>query len=746
MSSSTFRTLTFRSKIDTSGFDAGITALTGKTGTITRDIGTQIGNLTPAFDKLDKGLQGSATKAGKLDFGNAAGSLVASFLPAGAAVVGAILVAVGGLKSVVKDVGATISKQLHDSFRLTQVKDEFDSMEKYVKHDIAMMKFDFDQFSKQAGASSTTTFAKMKAGIKDASHELKKLLLLANASFKKGGLPTFDDLFTQESRTYKGGKKGGEKGGGGGGGSVIGKVAGKLNPIKSASRDVDAGSASLLKLGAAGVIAGAAVIGLGTGFQFLSKGIQSASSLNETISKTKQVLGDASPMVEQFADGMAYKFGLVKGVTLDVASGFGGLARGLGHLQGMKLAGFTTQFTALAADLSSFKNIDLKTAGDALRIGLSGEQSDQLKSLGIVMGESTVKAKAYAMGIAQVGSELTETQKFAARAAVIQSGLNRLGATGDLARTADGTANQYRKLVGTIENLGTAIGTMLLPVVNAAIGVIGQLVGMGAMAFETSKGAIGGAIDFIVDKIDIVSAVVGHFPAAVEVARLKIFEAMTNIGEYFAVLGPNAIIVATYIATNWKSLVIDAFNATLSGLQNLWKNWQAVGTAIGEWFANPTAGFNIKWTPLLDGFKATAEKFPALLKPTLTDMSAQIAEAGKPITDDIAGKRAKRAADKLKGPEAPKQLDDADPDAAGKAKKGQAPKLLAGAEEVGTKEAYSSIVKAIAGSRSGSVADKQLTAQQQANRTLQKIEQNSRGANPPGKVIKIKKNGPKTWD
>lgn len=702
-STNTIRTLTFRSYIDTKGFDSGIVALEGKTGQLTRGIGTQIGDLTPAFDKLNKGFEGStsklaATSAEAMGGGgafDAQGAQMAASIDRLAPKISASLQsALAPIGNMVKGLGSTLSKQLDAQLKFQKFRTSIDDVRAFYDGSLDKMgdkaKGFRNQIQKVTGNAALRQSSPIKAKTFDAGASAK-------ADFKPAAISL----------------------------GIFGGAAEKASgSVKSLGIQIAAA------FGFVGLIYKVASVAK----MFFSSGIKGASDLNETVSKTKQVLGDASPAVEKYADTMASKFGIAKGETLDLASGLGGLAKGLGGLKGDQLAGFTTQFTTLAADLSSFKNIDLKTAGDALRIGLSGEQSDQLKALGVVMTEDTVKAKAYALGIAQVGDKLTETQKFAARAAVIQSALGKLGATGDLERTADGTANQYRKLTGTITNLATSVGTVLLPVVNTGIGVIGQLVGKAGAAFENNKGMITAVMDAIVDKIDFVSAVVSNFPAAFEVARLKILEVMTNVGEYFAVLGPNAIVVAKYIGDNWLLLIGDAFDATLTGLKNLWSNWQAIGTAIGEWFANPAGGFHVNWTPLLDGFKATAEKFPTLLKPALTDMSKEIAEAGKPITDDYAAKRAKRADDALKtSSPAAAMADEAVPEAGTeKAKKGSKGevKLLAGAQEIGTTEAYSSIVKAIAGSKSGSVQDKQLDQQKRSNGILTRIEKGVTGKKP----------------
>jgi len=373
---------------------------------------------------------------------------------------------------------------------------------------------------------------------------------------------------------------------------------------------------------------------------FIKDGIKGASDLAETISKTDAVLGQASTGVKAFADEYASKFGVIKQETLDVASGLGGLGKGLGGLGGAELEKFTVKYTKLAADLSSFKNISFGDAGKALQVALSGNQSDELKALGVVTTEATVKSYALSHGIAKVGEELTEQQKIMARAGVISEALK--DADGDLDRTSGGTANQFRKFTGTITNLGTAIGEMLLPAVNKGLGLLNQFGTYAISAFEGSKESIAAFGEKISTAFDYIGAATTNWKSTFEVARLYIAQGLTNIGEYLNVLGPNFGVVAEYAAKNWKELFTDAFNATIAGLKNLWANFKAIGAGIFEFFKNPTKDFHVEWTPLLDGFEATAAKFPELIKPHLTDMAKEIARAAQPIIDDVA-RRAARA-------------------------------------------------------------------------------------------------------
>ena len=482
----------------------------------------------------------------------------------------------------------------------------------------------------------------------------------------------------------------------------------------------------LISLAGPLAIVSAGVAAVGASFAWIGKGIKGASDLAETINRVDVTLGTGSPAVQKFADQMASKFGLVRNETLAMTADFGGLGKSLGRLNGDQLVGFSTGMTKLAADLSSFANIDATEAAQAIQTTLAGNQSDRLKALGVVVNEATVKQYALAHGIAKVGMELNEQQKFTARTALITQGLSR--ASGDLERTQDGAANQSRKLWGQIENLGTSIGTVLLPVVNTAMKMMNEFLSFVTTGFEANKTSVDGWVDTFLTGFDWITAAAHNIPAVFEVMRLSVVQQLANLGAFFDVLGPNIVTIAEYVANNWTDLLVDAFNATYQALLNFGKNFYAVADAVAKFLADPTQGFQVDWTPILDGFEATAEKLPELLKPAVVDMSKVIADAAKPITMEVASKRAKREAAKAAG--GPKLVDT--PVAAEAAKMSKADKKdevkFAGALELGSKEAYSSIVTATAGKSKGLEETARNTRTTAANTA--EIARNTRQARP----------------
>lgn len=259
----------------------------------------------------------------------------------------------------------------------------------------------------------------------------------------------------------------------------------KLKPGFDKSASITSSFGKTMKVALAGAFAGFTAAKALEGIGAI---VMAGSHLNESLGKTKAVLGDASDEVIRFADEMGSKFGLVKAETLDTAAAIGGVAKGLGGLSGVDLSTVTKTFTMLAADLTSFADIDAETAKSAILAGLSGNESDILKGLGAVLTEDTVKAYAFSHGIAAVGTQLTQQQKFAARSALILEKLHDVN--GNLALTSGDVANALRAVNGRIENLAAETGMAFQGVSKAVVGGLNAALGKAAGLFDSNNQAI----------------------------------------------------------------------------------------------------------------------------------------------------------------------------------------------------------------------------------------------------------------
>ncbi|MEZ3487318.1 MAG: hypothetical protein K1W22_12220 [Lachnospiraceae bacterium] len=145
----------------------------------------------------------------------------------------------------------------------------------------------------------------------------------------------------------------------------------------------------------------------------------------------------------------------------------------------------------LAADMSSFKNVELSTVMTNFQSGLIG-QSRALYKYGIDITNATLQTYAYKYGLSTAVSEMTQADKMQLRLLAIldQSKV----AWGDQANTINSVANQYRILKQQISNVARMIGNLLMPVIQAVLPVINGLM----IAIQRLIGFVGGlfGIDF----------------------------------------------------------------------------------------------------------------------------------------------------------------------------------------------------------------------------------------------------------
>jgi hypothetical protein len=340
------------------------------------------------------------------------------------------------------------------------------------------------------------------------------------------------------------------------------------------------------------------------------------------MSKTSVIFGDADEALFSFAETAATSLGQTKQQALDAASTFGTFGKAAG-LTGQDLAGFSTDFTKLASDLSSFNNSTPQEAIDALGAALRGE-SEPLRRFGVLLsadaiaaeamrmglvtttvseedlavatakvniafekhnqtlekyGEGSLQAQQSALALSQAESrlnaevegtndKLTAQQKTLATQSLIMNATK--DAQGDFGRTSDGLANSQRILTAQMKDLQANMGKILLPIVESAVSF-----------FRDFTGVLAGNQTVMVVVIGVVAALATAIIAA-NVA-MKIYTATTKAAAA-ATAFFNFVMSANPIV-----LVVIAVAAIVAALIILEKKFGAVTYAlriVGDGFTN----------------------------------------------------------------------------------------------------------------------------------------------------------------
>lgn len=195
-----------------------------------------------------------------------------------------------------------------------------------------------------------------------------------------------------------------------------------------------------------------------------------ASDYEENLNKIDVAFGDSSESVKEWANNARDAFGMSRVQATSAASAFGALGKGIG-LSESDAAEMSTTLTGLSADLGSYFNMSNEDSAKALEGIFTGE-AEALKKFGVVMNDTNLQKFAEDQGL--VWKELDQSEKTMLRYQFVLA--NTKDAQGDFARTSDGTANSLKIFQAAVQDLGTSIGTVLLPIITPIIQKAAELI------------------------------------------------------------------------------------------------------------------------------------------------------------------------------------------------------------------------------------------------------------------------------
>lgn len=206
-------------------------------------------------------------------------------------------------------------------------------------------------------------------------------------------------------------------------------------------------------------------------------GTQSAKEYAESFAKqlresTEKLTGFIVDEKGKISQSTFSGLGLNPATTTQYTAMFAQVANSIG-MTAQASTDLSEAFIRLGADWASLRNVDFEVAYEKLASGLSG-QSRALRAFGVDITMATLQEIAFANGIEKSVSEMTQSEKAYLRliAIIEQSEV----AFGDLANTLASPANQMRMLSQGIQNLGTLIGNLFLPLLQRVLPVLNGFV------------------------------------------------------------------------------------------------------------------------------------------------------------------------------------------------------------------------------------------------------------------------------
>lgn len=198
-------------------------------------------------------------------------------------------------------------------------------------------------------------------------------------------------------------------------------------------------------------------------------------------------MGEYAKEAGQYAERVGEVMGIDPGEWMRNQGVFMTLATGFGVVSDRAYT-MSKNLTQLGYDISSFFNIPYEDAMQKLQSGLAGEL-EPLRRIGYDLSQARLQQEAYILGIDKKIAKMTQAEKAELRYHAIMTQVTT--AQGDMARTLNAPANQLRVLKAQFTQAGRAIGSIFIPMLNAALPLLIVIAKAVRLVAETIAGFFG---------------------------------------------------------------------------------------------------------------------------------------------------------------------------------------------------------------------------------------------------------------
>ena len=354
-----------------------------------------------------------------------------------------------------------------------------------------------------------------------------------------------------------------------------------------------------LALPATAILGGLAVVG--------KKFVDLAANAEQMQGGMQAVFSKASADVDKFAKTSADRLGLSGASYNQLAAQIGTGLKGAG-VPLDKLAGQTDDLMTKAADFSSVFGGSTTDAVSAFSSAMKGNY-EQMERYGVNMTASMITDRLKEKGLDKLtGAALAQAKQQEALAIINEQAAQY---TGNFAKEAGTLSGQQERLAAKFENLGTTLGTFLLPFLTQVATKFGEVISWVQQNAST---------------VAVLAGVLGGLAAAV----LVVNGAMTA---YVAVQSAvkAAIAAATVVQTVWNAvmaanpvmLIVIAIAALVAGIILAYNNigWfkdgvNAALSFIGELAGTVAQWFSDVWTSAVDWVSGVVAKIAGFFSVT----------------------------------------------------------------------------------------------------------------------------------
>ena len=340
----------------------------------------------------------------------------------------------------------------------------------------------------------------------------------------------------------------------------------------------------------------------------IKTGIDYASDLAEVQNVVDVTFGSATEAINSWSKECLAAYGMNEVSAKRYAGTIGAMLKSSG-LAGDAIVDMSKDMVGLAGDMASFYNLDLETAFEKIRSGISGE-TEPLKQLGINMSVANLEAYALSQGITTAYNEMSQAEQVMLRYNYLMS--TTADAQGDFARTQDSYANQTRLLSESWLEFTGIMAEQLLPVLTTIVSWLNNIVA------------------FLTENADMVSAVLVGLSTTVGI--LAVAWVVHAAAQWLAVAANQALIVS--LLSNpilWIAIIIGVLVAamyrwiqSIGGVKNAWEICKLA--LIVGWNAVKLAFFTgVYWViDLVDKLKLCWQKAGVAIANFMGDMKVSV--------------------------------------------------------------------------------------------------------------------------
>lgn len=340
----------------------------------------------------------------------------------------------------------------------------------------------------------------------------------------------------------------------------------------------------------------------------IKTGIDYVSDLAEVQNVVDVTFGSATEAINSWSKECLAAYGMNEVSAKRYAGTIGAMLKSSG-LAGDAIVDMSKDMVGLAGDMASFYNLDLETAFEKIRSGISGE-TEPLKQLGINMSVANLEAYALSQGITTAYNEMSQAEQVMLRYNYLMS--TTADAQGDFARTQDSHANQTRLLSESWLEFTSVMAEQLLPVLTTIVSWLNNIVA------------------FLTENADMVSAVLVGL--ATTVGILAVAWVVHAAAQWLAVAANQALIVS--LLSNpilWIAIIIGVLVAaiyrwiqSIGGVKNAWEICKLA--LIVGWNAVKLAFFTgVYWViDLVDKLKLCWQKAGVAIANFMGDMKVSV--------------------------------------------------------------------------------------------------------------------------